>query len=145
ACKAGLLSAGALDAPALAQRAGAFAKFGDPNALLDAEWQAVEAIVHVVRQAGHSALAHFLSLRPQGNLPMLVVAVRYFFRREVESDAQLFHGLAFAQLERLGQAQEVGYAALSAALAHSASRLEELLDDVRAVVTETHADVKDLK
>ena len=31
-----------------------------------------------------------------GGIPMLVVAVRYFFRREVETDAQLFHGLAFA-------------------------------------------------
>src|SRR5439155_10377216 len=54
--KAGLLSAGALDAPALAQRAGAFAKYSDPNALLDAEWQAVDAIGETVRQAGHTAL-----------------------------------------------------------------------------------------
>jgi hypothetical protein len=145
ASKAGLLSAGSLDAPALAQRAGQFARFGDANALLDAEWAAVESIIDIVRQAGHSALAHFLALRPQGDLPMLVVAVRYFFRREVESDAQLFHGLAFAQMERLGQAQEVGYSALSAALASHSARLEELLDDVLSVVTETHTDVKDIK
>jgi hypothetical protein len=143
--KAGLLGAGALDAPALAQRAGAFARFAGPQRLLEAEWQALEAITDAVRQAGHGALAHFLGLRPQDDLPMLVVAVRYFFRREVEADAQLFHGLAFAQLERLSQAQEVGYAALSAALAGHAARLEELLDDVRAVVAETHGDVKDLK
>ncbi len=142
--KGGALS-GALSPEVLAREAGPFAHFGDPASLLDAEWRAVDAILLALRQAGHTALAHFLGLRPQGDLPMLVVAVRYFFRREVETDAQLFHALAFSQLERLNQSQEVGYAALSAALVQHASRLEELLDDVRVVVAETHADVQGLK
>src|SRR5262249_45522521 len=39
--KAGLLTAGAIGPQELAQRAGPFARFADPQALLDAEWQAL--------------------------------------------------------------------------------------------------------
>jgi hypothetical protein len=142
--KSGALG-GPVQAPALAQRAADFARYADPAALLDAEWQAVAAIADGVRAAGYPALAHFLNLRPQGGPSMLVVATRYFFRREVETDPHLFHGLAFAQMERMDQAQEVGYGALGAAFVQHAGRLETLLDEVLTVVTQTHGDVKDIK
>ncbi len=139
------LLAGALDATALARQAGQFARFADPRGLLDAEWQSVGLMADALREAGHSSLAHFLTLRPPQGLPMLVVAVRYFFRREVETDPQLFQALAFAQMERLQQGQEAGYAALAQALDRQGDRLAELLADVREVVGETHGDVKDIK
>jgi hypothetical protein len=142
---AGLLGAGALDPQALARAAGPFARFADPHALLDAEWQALDSVAAAFRAHGYPALAQLLSLRPRDGLPLLAVAVRYFFRREVESDPQLFHGLALDRLERLGSAQEAGYSALASALAQHSGRLEQLLDDVLAVVTQTHGDVKDIK
>jgi len=37
-------------------------RYADPQALLDAEWQAVEAVGVLLRQSGHAALAHFLAL-----------------------------------------------------------------------------------
>src|SRR5262249_15197018 len=83
ATKAGAL-AGALSPQALAQGAGRFARFADPQALLTSEYEAVDALVGDVRQAGYPTLAHFLGLWVQGEMPLLVVAVRYFFRREVE-------------------------------------------------------------
>jgi hypothetical protein len=109
----------------LRREASRFAGFADPHGLLDAEWRAVEAVAEAVRQAGWPALAHLLALRPPQGMPMPAVAVRYFFRREVETDPRLFQGLAFAQMERLGQNQEAGYAALGAALARQAGRLDE--------------------
>src|SRR5690606_2500682 len=48
-------------------------------------------------------------------------------------------------LERLGKAQEAGYAALEAALTTHADRLEDLLDEVHETVRATHDDVKDIK
>ena len=70
------------------------------------------------------ALAHFLTRRPDGGEPLLAVAVRYFFRRHVEGDEALAHGLAFAKLGRLAEAQEAAFATLDAALAQHGRRLE---------------------
>jgi len=74
-----------------------------------------------------------------------VAGARYFFRRAVEEDQKLFQGLAFSQLERLGEAQEKGFTALAVAMTQQGQRLEELLGDVRAVVVETHSAVLDLQ
>jgi hypothetical protein len=140
----GLLDGG-LHPPDLAAPVAAFAHFTDPQDLLAAEWRAVATVATALQAAGFSALAHLVGLRAGPDMPLLVVAVRYFFRREVETDTQLFQGLAFAQLERLGAAQESGLAALEGALEGHGARLEELLGDVHAVVTETHGDVKEIK
>ncbi len=140
-----LLTGGSLDARTLAQRAGAFARFSDPQAVLAAEWQAIDQMAYELRQAGHSNLGQLLSSRPPRGMPLLVVAVRYFFRRQVETDQELFQGLAFTQLERLGQGQDAGFAALDAALTQQGQRLEALLGEIQSVVVETHSAVLDLQ
>jgi tRNA A-37 threonylcarbamoyl transferase component Bud32 len=68
-----------------------------------------------------------------------VIAVRCFFRREVETNEQLHRGLAFAQLEGLGQAQAAGFQALEQLLAQDRRKLEGLLDEVMAAVEEARA------
>jgi tetratricopeptide (TPR) repeat protein len=143
--KSGLLTGGDLHPRQLARQAGSFARFSDPARLLDAEWQAVEGMVQELREAGCPNLGRLLAARPPEGMPLLVVAGRYFFRRQVEADPQLFQGLAFAQLERLGQTQERGFAALEAALTQQGRRLEALLGEVRAVVVETHGAVLGLQ
>ncbi|HWG45241.1 MAG TPA: hypothetical protein VN688_20925 [Gemmataceae bacterium] len=142
--KQGTLS-DALQPRALAEEAGAFARFADPHGLLQAEWQIVDAIAETLRQARFSALAHLVSLRSVQDLPMLVIAVRYFFRREIETDPRLFQGLTFTQMERLGQQQETAYAALDAVLRQHAGRLEPLLADMHEAVTQTRDAVHDIK
>lgn len=145
--KAGALS-GALDPQALARKAGAFARYADPQAILDAEWEQLHLLIDGLRQAGYPALGHFLSLRPHGDVPLLVVAVRYFFQRELESEQALQTALSFARMDRLAQQQEAGYDALASLLKKSGSRLDEMMETASrtlAVVTETHADVKDIK
>jgi hypothetical protein len=142
--KQGLL-AGALQPSALAVEAGQFARFADPQCLIQAEWQAVESIAAALRERGFANLAHLVSLRPAQELPMLVIAVRYFFRREVETDPQLFQGLTFTRMEHLGQQQESGFAALDAALRQHAGRLEDLLGDLHEAIAQTRDDVHDIK
>lgn len=143
--KAGVLLGGKLEPKQLARQAGAFARFADPTALVEAEWRIVEQMVDELRQRGYSALARLLQLRPPQGPPLLLVAARYFFRREIETDRELFQGIAFARLEELNAAQTSGFAALNEALEAHGRRLEELLDDVRAVVVETREDVLDIK
>jgi hypothetical protein len=95
--------------------------------------------------AGFPSLAWLLAQRPRQGTPVLLAGARYFFRRAVEDDAKLFQGLAFARLEGLGEAQEQGFASLSAALTQQGERLEELLGGVQAVVAQTHGAVLDLQ
>jgi formylglycine-generating enzyme required for sulfatase activity/serine/threonine protein kinase len=137
--------AGELDVHRLAEQAGAFARFGDPQGLLDAEWQTVLAMAEELRLAGYANLAWLLSQRPGDRQPLLLVAVRNFFRRAVEEDGNLFHGLAWGRMEQLAQAQEEGLAALALALSQNSGRLEELLADVRAVVVQTRDAVLDIQ
>jgi serine/threonine protein kinase len=143
--KAGLLTSGSLDPRQLAEQTAPFARYNDPAALLDAEWRTLDGVAAELRQAGYPTLADFVALRAGDGPPLLAVALGYFFRRQVESDEQLFKGLAFARLERLAEGQEQGFAALADALATHGQRLEQLLGDVRDVVVETHADVLDIK
>src|ERR1022692_252809 len=58
--KAGALTKGSLDHQQLAKEAGAFARFGDPTALVDAEWDMVAGIATEMNQAGYDSLALLL-------------------------------------------------------------------------------------
>jgi serine/threonine protein kinase len=143
--KAGLFG-GPLDPEALARDAGSFARFDDPHTLLAAEWQTLGDVAAALRRAGHGNLAWFIELRPAGcGESLLATAVRYFFRRAVETDPELFQGLTFSRLENLAGSQEEGFAALHDALAEHGVRLEELLGDVRLILVETQAGVLDVK
>ncbi len=91
----GALKAGSLTPSELAREAGALARFNDPQALLDAEWRLVDQAAGELRERSPN-LWKLLVARPKaGNRPsLLAVAMRYYFRREVESDQALFQGLA---------------------------------------------------
>jgi serine/threonine protein kinase len=143
--KAGLLTGGVLQPKQLAEQAGAFARFSDPQSRLEGDWQLVESMARELKEAGYANLAWVLVQRPAQGDAILVAGARYFFRRAVEEDQKLFQGLAFSQLERLGKGQEEGFACLQAAMDQQGQRLEELLADVRAVVVETHSAVLDLQ
>src|SRR5262249_14015496 len=113
-------SSGALggdaDPTVLAQRLGDLTRFGDPAQQVAAQWSLADELASDFTSRGFTSLAAFVTLRPHGDptaVPLLAVAVRFHFRRAVEEDPRLFQGLAFAQLERIGKAQEDGAAALA--------------------------------
>jgi serine/threonine protein kinase len=143
--KDGLLTGGPLRPDDLARKAGEFARHADPEALLAAEAQALGTVADLLRLQGHGNLAWLVAQKPEQGPPLLVVAVRYFFRREVEIDRELFQGLAFTRLATLSQSQEQGFAALAEALDRQGQRLEDLLLDVHNLLLDVHDDVLDLK
>ncbi len=115
---------GETDPAALATRLGDLTRFGDPAALVAAQWMIADELAADLNARGYTTLGSFITLRPasEGAEPLLAVAVRYHFRRAVEEDPRLFQGLAFAQLERIGKSQEDNSATLAAVM----SRLNEL-------------------
>ncbi len=145
AAKADLLTGGSLDPEALARQAGAFARFGDPQSVLEAEGAALDQVAEDLRTAGHVNLAAFVAIRPQRGSSLLVIAARYFFRRSVEEDEKLFRGLSFAQLDSLRQAQDQAFAGLHQLFREQAHQLERMLADVQVTVTATHDTVLDIQ
>jgi serine/threonine protein kinase/F0F1-type ATP synthase assembly protein I len=96
----------------------------------------------ILREKVHATLADLVELRPLGDHPpLLAVAVRFFFRREVEGDRQLFQGLVYEQLDQIGQALEAGFQGLGDALQDHSERILEILGFTEAI----HAGVLDLK
>lgn len=107
----------------------AMGNYTDPVALVEAEWHDASAMADECERSGNKNLAAFLRLRA-GELPFLTVAMRYYFRRAVEEDHELFQGLAFAKLEAVSTAQEQQFATLAETLDRHAARLEGMLADV---------------
>ncbi len=107
--RAGGAFGGTADPVALATRLGDLTRFGDPAALVSAQWAVADELAADLAARGFGALAAFLALRPKGDpaaAPLLAVAVRFHFGRMVEDDPRLFQGLTFAQLDRIGRAQD---------------------------------------
>ena len=121
---------GSLAPDELATRAGAFARFADPLSLLDEEWKVVEQTAGELRRMDCPNLALLVKTRFHNSPPLLAVGVRYFFRREVETDTQLFHGLTFAKLEGISSAKKQGFDALNQALTEQGQRLEGMMSEL---------------
>jgi tRNA A-37 threonylcarbamoyl transferase component Bud32 len=140
--EAGLIP-GTDEAPdALARRVAALARFTDPDAVCEAEWQLVVAISRRLREDGYAALADLLDLRPDpAQAPLLAVAVRFFFRREVEGNEELFRGLVYEQVDAVRQDLRTGLRGLQEVLELQEGWLVGLL----AVAEETRDHVLDLK
>lgn len=145
--KAGILDSEDTDPAKLADRLGDLTRFGEPTALLDAQWKVADELAADLRTGGFPTLAALLTLRPAADpsaAPLLAVAVRYYFRRAVEDDPRLFHGLAFAQLERIGKAQEDGATQLAELMSRYVERLETRLGELKDTALTTRAEVREL-
>jgi WD40 repeat protein len=139
---------GDADPAAVAARLGDLTRFGDPAAQVSAQWAIADELGSDLKARGYEALAVFLNLRPPGDeaaVPLLAVAVRYHFRRAVEDDPKLFQGLTFAQLERIGKAQEDGAAALAELMSRYVDRLETRLGELKDTALTTRAEVRELR
>jgi WD40 repeat protein len=142
--KEGFLRVGHLDMRQLARQAGRFAAFTSPLALLQAEKEALEQIASSFPGDQFTHLRKFLALTPADGTPILSAAVRFFFRREVEEDRELFQGLAFVILEKQSDALEAGFRHLGELLAHHEQRLEQLASSVLLAATDTLKEVQQI-
>ncbi len=107
---------------------GDLTRFAAPLRLIEAEAHALAALANDVRQAGYPTLAHLLELQPAPGESLLALAYRYFFRREVEADAELARGLAFAQMTDLAAAQRDGLRAVEGVLSQHGEQMDDVLD-----------------
>jgi serine/threonine protein kinase len=125
-----------------ADRTAAFARYTQPAEQLDLEWQTLGAVAETLREQDYTHLARFLEMRFRKDAPpLLAVAVRFFFRREVENDEQLFQGVVYQQIDQLGQALQAGFGALHG----QAKELRVALDGVQEIAAQTHAAVLDVQ
>ena len=141
ALRAGVLL-GNLVAGELVEKTSPFAAHSDPDSLLRAEKTALTRLGKDVQTAGYKTLGWLLAQPAHGEQSVIVVAARYFFRREVETNPELFRGLQFAAVDSLGDAQKEGFRGLEAGLAASADRLEQALSEVAAEILDAVADVR---
>ena len=144
--KQGVLS-GSMEPETLAKNVGEFARFSDPDSLMNAEWQAIEAMGKDLEDKNFYHLAHLVKLQvsPAEKQALLVVAVRYFLRREIESNQELFQGLSWAKLEVLQAGQTQAFQGLADVFTDHMSNIESVLDSLQGVVVETHGVVLDIQ
>lgn len=143
--KAGLIPGGQLTPEELTAQVRSFENYVKPESLLAAEIQALTGTAIELERSGYPRLARFISIRPADGPPLLVIAVRYFFRWEIENDPKLAAGLMFQQMEGLSTTQEAGFQSLNDGLVRHGKRLETLLNDVQDIAAETRDDLRDVK
>src|SRR5207247_8616277 len=115
------------------------ARYLDPPSLVADQGQVLENVAGLLQEAGLGNLAYLMSLQARQGQSILVVAVRYFFRRAVEEDSRLSQGLTSVQLDQLQQSQADAFAGLHDALAQQADRLGSLLRQLSQPVAATSA------
>jgi tetratricopeptide (TPR) repeat protein len=142
--RGGLLD-GTLSAAELEGKASSRVRYANPQAVMLAEWQALEGLAAELEGKGCKSLAWLLRQRPSSGPPLLVLAVRYFFRRAVEEDAELSRGLTFGQLDSLSQTQAIGFADLHAALQTHGRLLSEKLDTLQQGIAAVEEKVDTLR
>jgi len=133
---------GNLVAGELAEKTGRFAAHSDPTELLQAEKAALTRLGKEVQEAGFRTLGWLLAQPAHGDQSVVVVAARYYFRREVETDPVLFRGLQFVAVESLGESQKQGFRDLDQSLTAAADRLDEALEEAAAEILAAVASVQ---
>lgn len=89
------------------------------------EANAFNAIVDEIQAGGYSNLAWLLSQESECG-PLIVMASRYFFRREVEQNEELFRGVTFNKLDSLSQNQADGFSLLARVLDEHGQKLDHI-------------------
>jgi len=131
----GELEGGQINGAALAEEAKSWRGLQDPQDRVKGDLQAVARMAEYLKQKGYLHLGWLLDLQVHQNHSLLVVAVRYYFRREVEGNRELFQGLVFAQVEQLDQKQAKGFAELNLVLTNQGDQLETLLKHSTEILT----------
>jgi tRNA A-37 threonylcarbamoyl transferase component Bud32 len=134
--KAGVLSGGKLPTAELPNQAAAFARFEKQQAL-EQELKLVNLVIRDLKLAKYENLAWLVAQRPANGMPLLVLSVRYFFRRQVEGDPALQVEMTFRTLEGLQESQAAGFRSLQNLFAQHGQRLDALFGVVERIAEVT--------
>lgn len=125
--KAGRFVATPVSAGELARRAATMERHGDPARMTAAAHHAVKETAEALRDEA-PVLADLLTAAPDGGTPLLAAAFAFFFRREVETNAELAHGLSFDYLRLISERQERGLDVLDFRTAGILDQINVLFD-----------------
>ncbi|MBM4070850.1 MAG: hypothetical protein FJ271_18125 [Planctomycetes bacterium] len=125
--KAGLLDMGHVRIADFPSQVSSLARYGDPQQRANEGLKLLAGIGAELKSRGFVHLAWLVNAQAIPGSSLLVTAVRFFFRRAVESDRELFQGLAWATWQQISEVQQRGFACLNAAIVQNAKRLEDLL------------------
>jgi hypothetical protein len=90
---------------------------------------------------GFSDLAKYIALSPNGETPLLALAVQYFFRRAVENDHSLAQLLQVHQLEKIESQNNSLLEGLDSGFQSLGSRLDSVFDQISEQVTEVKSEI----
>lgn len=113
------------------------AQFAAPAFLVRSDDVAIQGLIGELQQAGYRSLVLLLQVRPAvSGPPLLVLATRYFFRREIEQDSVLASSYQASLLEQLSSNQAARFLSLAAAFQQTGEQLTALLDNALKVLEE---------
>ena len=145
--KSGLLSMQGASSAEIARQAAGFRRHADPQGLIEESRRAVAGVADALAD-GYPNLSRLLRTPTPAGPPLLAAAFCYFFRREVETDNELAHGLFFDGLERLSASQAMAFGEIGKALTALGGQFDALFEQlgrIEAVVVETHGAVLDVQ
>jgi formylglycine-generating enzyme required for sulfatase activity len=152
--KSGLLSMQDLPAATIARQAAEFQRYVDGKGLVEGATLAVGRVADAL-QGDYSHLSKLLRTPTPSGPPLLGLAFCYFFRREVETDEELAHGLFFDMLRQVTASHGKAFSEVNKALITFGERFDDVLDqlgrieeevyETRATATATHQGVLDIK
>ena len=139
--KSGLLSTQGGSAADIARQAAGFKRHTDPQGLIEEARRAVAGVADALA-GDYPNLSRLLRTPTPAGPPLLAAAFCYFFRREVETDDELAHGLFFDGLRQLSASQAKAFGEVGKALTALGGQFDALFEQlgrIEAAVVETHA------
>jgi WD40 repeat protein/tetratricopeptide (TPR) repeat protein len=122
---------------------GQLCQYRQPNEVLQAENRLLDRTGERLREEGYEALAWLVSLPldTSAEVRLLPVLVRYFFRRALERDDELYRQVSFDLLDNLSQQMESALGEVHQGLAVLGERLLAPLQALRAEVVQSRQDI----
>src|SRR5262249_12662755 len=151
--QAGLLLAQHPGPKDIAKQIDTYRRYTDRRGMIQGAEQVVAGIADDLSE--YPNLARLLRQKTPAGPPLLVAAFTFYFRREVETDPELAHGLFWDGLRQLSASQEQAFEEVGKALTtlgqhfeqvfEHLARIEEVVVETQAVAVATHGAVLDLQ
>jgi len=139
--KSGLLTTQGGSVAVIARQADGFKRHTNPHELIEEARVAVNGVADALA-VDYPKLSRLLRTPTPDGPPLLAAAFCYFFRREVETDDELAHGLFFDGLRQLSASQAKAFGEAGKALTSLGDQFDAVFESLARIetkVVETHA------